>query len=255
MTLYQKYYLFDFIWCFDGTLWLTGACRTTGKTLPRVELQIYQHRNAGWSKGKNVARPAVVIYSSPPCLKLAVQWLASGCAFPPMLPTLQISPEFELVFCGFAIFWRLSGCLFLGLLQLKFTCFMGLLFHRFPFWWVAFFSNIMALLLLKFNAKWNLGCICVTLLILGLICGFVCLFLHLIHLMFFVLFEFSYQRILRLFLRPFTYLGLFFKFSCLFLQNNLASLYAFVWGQPYGHSLCLRLQFACFLWNSCFSFS
>jgi len=64
---------------------------------------------------------------------------------------------FRLVFfwsCGF--FLRLVGCLFLGLLQLKFACFLGL-FFEISVLQIAFFSNFVAVLLFQVTAKGILG--------------------------------------------------------------------------------------------------
>jgi len=47
--------------------------------------------------------------------------------------------------------WRLAGCLFLGLFWLKFACFLQISVVR-----IAFFSNLMAILLFQCTAKRNL---------------------------------------------------------------------------------------------------
>jgi len=75
-------------------------------------------------------------------------------------------------------------------------------------------------LLLK--AYW--ACFCENLLILGLFSRFATLLFYLIFLLIFRFVEFSCQRILGLFLVKLPIFGLFFKFTCFFLQNNLASL-------------------------------
>jgi len=48
-----------------------------------------------------------------------------------VLPTLRFSREFGFVFCGFAFFLRLAGCLFSGVFWLKFACFLGLFYADF----------------------------------------------------------------------------------------------------------------------------
>jgi len=67
-------------------------------------------------------------------------------------PTLRFSREFGYAFfVDLRYFGGLAGCLFLGLFQLKFACFLGLFFADFSFA-DCFFSNFMALLLFQFIA-------------------------------------------------------------------------------------------------------
>jgi len=50
-----------------------------------------------------------------------------------MLPTLQFSPEFELVFCGFAIFLKTFGLLVFRFASIKIYLFYGLAFLQISF--------------------------------------------------------------------------------------------------------------------------
>jgi len=129
---------------------------------------------------------------SPVCLRLILRynkhtdwdkrkyvhhWLTADLVcLKPVLPTLRFSREFGLVFYGFAgFFWRLAGCLFLGLFWLKFALF-------FADFCIAdcFFSNFMAILRFQFTAKRNLGVFLCKFAHFGLVFfGFASLFLYL----------------------------------------------------------------------------
>jgi len=135
----------------------------------------------------------------------------------PVLPTLRFSREFGLVFlssCGF--FLRLAGCLFLGLFYLKFACFLQ----------IAFFPNFMALLPFQFTAKSILGVFLWKIAHFGLVFSDLPPWSFLFSSWFFVLLNYPANTFWSCFSVKLPIFGLFFKFTWLFLQINLASLCA-----------------------------
>ena len=135
-----------------------------------------------------------------------------------VLPTLRFSHEFGLVFfvdlwsCGF-FFWRLAGCLFLGLFNWNLLVFWAWFLHI-SVLRIAFFQMLWHFCCFKFillKAYW--ACFCENLLILGLffrICHHDFLFDFLAD---FCFVEFSCQRTLACFSVKLRILGLFFKFT------------------------------------------
>jgi len=142
-----------------------------------------------------------------------------------MLPALRFSREFGLVFlwsCG--LFWRLTGCLFLGLCNWNLLVF-GLVFCRFLFFRLLLFQIFWHFCCFNLLLKVILTCFCENLLILGLffrmrLPAFLCNFPP----DFLFCWIFLPDACWTCFLVKLPILGLFFKFTCLFLHNNLASL-------------------------------
>ena len=113
----------------------------------------------------------------------------AALAQPQCCQSCGFSANSDSIFCGFAFFWRLAGCLFLGLFWLKFACFMQISVLR-----IAFLSNFMAILLFQFTVKRNFGVFLCIFTHLGLVSFvFAWLFLYLTNLLFFCFFQFSYQ--------------------------------------------------------------
>ena len=116
------------------------------------------------------------------------------CVLVAVLLTLLFSREFEFFLWSCRFFWRLAGCLFLGLFQLKFACFLQISVLR-----IAFFSNFTALLLFQCTARGILGVFLWNFSQLGLFFRFASLLFYLIFLLIFRFIEFSCQRLLGLF--------------------------------------------------------
>jgi len=124
--------------------------------------------------------------------------------------------------CG--VFWRHAGCLFLGLFLLKFACFLGLFVADFSFLGLLFFVfygtfavsiywlQHIGRVFLKICSFW------------ACFCGFASLLFYLIFLLIFILLKFPANAWWPCFMVYLPIFGLFSKFTCLFLQNNLASL-------------------------------
>ena len=142
-----------------------------------------------------------------------------------MLPPLRFSREFGLVFLWIcAFFWRLAGCLFLGLCWLKFACSLGLFFADFC---IAdcFFIKFHGHFALSIYSKTKFGRVFVYICSYWAFFGFASLFLHLTNLVvLWVFFIFLPNARWACFSVKLPILGLFFKFACLFLKNSLASL-------------------------------
>jgi len=75
----------------------------------------------------------------------------------PVLPTLRFSREFGLVCLWNCVFFKTWGLLVFGFILIEIRLFFGLVFRRFLFCGLLFFSNFMALLLFQFTAKGILG--------------------------------------------------------------------------------------------------
>ena len=116
-------------------------------------------------------------------------------------------------------FWRLASCLFLGLFQLKFACFWACVFQTSFFQVLWYFCSFNLLL----QAYW--ACFCENFLILGLFFQ-ICLpaFLFNFHANFLFHWFFLPTHVGLVFWFNYVFLACISQFTCLFLQNNLASL-------------------------------
>ena len=141
-----------------------------------------------------------------------------------MLLTLRFSREFGLIFCGVAGFFEdLRVACWWACFNLNLLVFWACFFQTFGFW-IAFFSNSRHFCCFNSPPKGYWAYFHEICSFWTSFFGFASLFFYLILLLIFRFVEFSCQRMLGLFFGKFPIFGLFFKFSCLFLQNNLASL-------------------------------
>jgi len=141
-----------------------------------------------------------------------------------VLPTLRFSREFGLVFLWICVFLKICGLLVYGLVLIEIFLVFGLVFCRFLLCGLLFFKIFGTFAFLIYCLR-HFGRVFVK------ICSFwACFFgfatrnFYLIFLLIFDLLHFPASAFWACFSVKLPIFGLFFKFTCLFLQNTLASL-------------------------------